>query len=68
MSTHEEKLMNLSNSCLDSDDICQPTQHIYMLKMSRSLPSTLPSLMCFKTISAGLIGLSSNSQIVGFSA
>lgn len=37
-----------------TDDICLPPQQISAAKKSRSLLSTLPSLMCFKMVSAGL--------------
>lgn len=54
VSIYEAELMNLSSPCFDSEDICLPPQQIGVAKKSSSLLSTLPSLMCFKMVSADL--------------
>lgn len=54
VSIYEAELMNLSSSCFDSEDICLPPQQICVAKKSSSLLCTLPSLMCFKMVSADL--------------
>lgn len=51
---YEAELMNLSNSCLDSDSTCLPPQQISAAKPSRNLLSTLLSCMCFRTASTVL--------------